>query len=338
MRKILIVAALVCVAAALGLGGAAYAGWRFLNDPMTLPASGQIIDVAPGTPLSSLARQLNQNGILERPRVFSLYARVKGDATRIKAGEYQLEAGLTPLDLMEKLIAGDVVLHAFTIVEGVRFSQMLAELQAHEAVVTDAETTEDVMAALGLPETHPEGQFLPDTYLFPQGTSDLDVLQQAHDALQTVLANLWAEKSDESVLQSSYEALILASIIEKETALGSERPLIAGVFNERLRVGMRLQTDPTVIYGMGEMFDGNLRRRDLETDTPYNTYTRNGLPPTPIALPGEDAIRAAVGPVSDGSLYFVATGLPDGSHKFSKTIEEHNAAVRAYLRQQRSQQ
>lgn len=192
------------------------------------------------------------------------------------------------------------------------------------------------MAELGAPDRDPEGQFAPDTYFFPRGTSDLAILEQAYDRMQTELETVWRERSPTAAVETPYEALILASIIEKETGLASERRQISGVFNRRLQRGMRLQTDPTVIYGLGADFDGNLRRADLSRDTPYNTYTRRGLPPTPIALPGLDALRAAVDPDDGSALYFVATGSPDGSHTFSATLEEHNRAVAAYLQRLRS--
>ena len=192
------------------------------------------------------------------------------------------------------------------------------------------------MSALGAPGVDPEGQFAPDTYNFPRGTSDLTILEQAHGRLQDQLESIWRERSPTAAVTTPYEALILASIIEKETALASERRQISGVFNRRLQRGMRLQTDPTVIYGLGADFDGNLRRADLDRDTPYNTYTRRGLPPTPIALPGIESLRAAVDPDESDTLYFVATGAPDGSHTFSATLEAHNQAVAAYLRRLRS--
>jgi UPF0755 protein len=224
-----------------------------------------------------------------------------------------------------------VVLHQFTVVEGWRFTDLLTAVRAHAAVRSLDMVAADIMAELGKPGAAPEGQFLPDTYVFPKGTTDLQVLRLAHEALIERLGAAWAERSPDTVLSDPYEALILASIIEKETALPSERGLISGVFQARLQRGMRLQTDPTVIYGLGDAFDGNLRRRDLARDTPYNTYTRRGLPPTPIALPGVASLQAAVNPELTGALYFVATGEPDGSHSFSATVEEHNAAVRRYL-------
>jgi UPF0755 protein len=229
-----------------------------------------------------------------------------------------------------------VYLHQLTIVEGWRFVDLLQALRANPAIVASTLDGAGIMTALGEQGVHPEGQFFPDTYSFPKGTADLDVLRQAHQAMQTRLDAAWQARTADSLLRSPYEALILASIIEKETALPAERRLIAGVFHQRLRRNMRLQTDPTVIYGLGPSFDGNLRRDDLERDTPYNTYTRGGLPPTPIALPGAGALEAAVMPEITGAVYFVATGRGDGSHHFSATLEEHERAVRDYLRQLRN--
>jgi UPF0755 protein len=268
--------------------------------------------------------------------VLALYARFSGDATRIRAGEYLLTPGLTSLTLLDKLVAGEVVLHQVTVVEGSRFADMLAALRAHPAIVASTLDGDAIMAALGAPGVHPEGQFFPDTYRFERGTPELEVLRSAHAALVTRLDAAWRNRDPAIALRSEYDALVLASIIEKETALAAERPLIAGVFHRRLARNMRLQTDPTVIYGLGAAFDGNLRRRDLDTDGPYNTYTRAGLPPTPIALPGQGSLEAAVSPDSGDAIYFVATGRGDGSHYFSATFEEHQRAVGEYLRQLRS--
>jgi UPF0755 protein len=233
------------------------------------------------------------------------------------------------------LVAGDVVQYRVTIVEGLRYDEALAVVRAHEAVLSTDFAAMDIMRELGKPDLHPEGQFLPDTYSFARGTLDIDVMRRAHDALESTLADAWNARTEATAVDSPYAALILASIIEKETALPSERPLISGVFNRRLRAGMRLQADPTVIYGLGERYDGDIRTLDLRADTPYNTYTRAGLPPTPIALPGAAAIFAALAPTPGEALYFVATGEPDGSHAFSATLEEHNAAVRRFLARQR---
>jgi UPF0755 protein len=321
------------------LAAAAFAGlaWRELNAPLTIAAEGEWVRVPSGTSLRRVTAELGARGVLDQPWLLALYGGATGEATRIRAGEYQVAPGTTPLTLLATLVAGEVYLHQITIVEGSRFTEMLAALRAHPAVSATALGQDAIMSALGAAGVHPEGQFFPDTYRFPHGTSDLEILRLAHAALTTRLRIAWDARRPDLRLASDYEALILASIIEKETGLASERKLISGVFHERLRRNMRLQTDPTVIYGMGEAFDGNLRRQDLERDTPYNTYTRGGLPPTPIALPGAESIEAAVAPEISGALYFVATGLGDGSHYFSTTLEEHERAVREYLRRLRAQ-
>jgi UPF0755 protein len=236
-----------------------------------------------------------------------------------------------------QLVAGQVLLHQLTIVEGWRFTELLAAVRAHPAIRAGELDGAAIMTALGESDVHPEGQFFPDTYSFPKGTTDVELLRTAHEALRMHLAKAWDSRASDIEVHSPYEALILASIIEKETALPAERRMISGVFNQRLRRNMRLQTDPTVIYGLGESFDGNLRRQDLDRDTPYNTYTRAGLPPTPIALPGNASLEAAVVPEPTDALFFVATGRGDGSHYFSATLEEHERAVRDYLRQLRNQ-
>lgn len=310
--------------------------WRILESPMSIPESGAWLNVPPGTPLTRVANGLGERGILEAPRLLSIYGRLSGEATRIHAGEYLIQNDTTPRQLLEQLVSGEVFLHQITVVDGWRFQELLGALREHEAVDSTGLDADAVMAALGKSGTHPEGQFFPDTYRFPRDTPALDILRQAHEALEEQLALAWAGYRATSVLQSPYEALILASIIEKETGLAEERQRIAGVFHRRLERGMRLQTDPTVIYGLGADFDGNLRRSDLERDTPYNTYTRAGLPPTPIALPGRAALVAAVDPEPGSELYFVATGRGDGSHYFSTTLEEHNAAVARYLQQIRT--
>jgi UPF0755 protein len=311
--------------------------WRMLNEPINVSEESIVVDIVPGSTLTRLTRQLNADGVLDAPRILDWYARLSGVATRVQAGEYRLTSELTPLTLLEMLSNGDVVMHQLTVVEGWRFDQFVAVLRGHPAIVAGSESNEAIMRALNREGLHPEGQFLPDTYVFPKGTRDVEVLRQAHAALELALDAAWQQATPSAVLQSPYEALILASIIEKETALAAERALIAGVFHERLKIGMRLETDPTVIYGLGANYDGNLRRRDMAADTPYNTYTRHGLPPTPIALPGRAAILAAVQPDISGALYFVATGAGDGGHQFSRTYEEHRQAVREYLNNQRRQ-
>jgi UPF0755 protein len=325
----------VLAATALGL---AALGWRELNAPLALTAESTLLQIENGTPLRRVTADLAARGLLDKPWILATYARATGEATRIRAGEYELTAGITPLTLLEKLVAGQVYLHEITIVEGSRFAEALAALRSHPAIAATELDGAAIMAALGAPGVHPEGQFFPDTYRFARGTADVEILRVAHEYLTARLQAAWRDRSPDVLLKNDYEALILASIIEKETALAAERPLIAGVFHERLRRNMRLQTDPTVIYGVGDAFDGNLRRQDLDRDTPYNTYTRAGLPPTPIALPGAGALEAAVSPERSGAIYFVATGRPDGSHYFSATLEEHQQAVDSYLRESRSRE
>jgi UPF0755 protein len=330
-RKRAPVALTVFVVLVLGAAALAAFGWRALHAPLAIPSEGATLDVASGTGLRRVTADLAERGHLHSPRLLAIYGRFTGDATRIRAGEYLLTPGMTPLTLLDKLVAGEVVLHQVTIVEGSRFAEMLAALRAHPGIVASTLDGEAIMAALGAPGVHPEGQFFPETYSFARGTPELEVLRSAHEALVTRLDAAWRSRDPAITLQSEYEALVLASIIEKETALAAERPLIAGVFHRRLERNMRLQTDPTVIYGLGAAFDGNLRRQDLDTDGPYNTYTRAGLPPTPIALPGQGSLEAAVSPDSGDAIYFVATGRDDGSHYFSATFEEHQRAVREYL-------
>jgi UPF0755 protein len=262
-----------------------------------------------------------------------LLARQMGVAGRLHAGEYALDPGIAPRGLLAKMAAGEVIQHKFTIVEGWTFAQ-LRDALAHDAVLAQtlpALGNAEVMQALGAGGAPPEGWFLPQTYQFVKGMSDMDILRRAHKAMAGTLDKLWDSRAQDLPLHSPYEALVLASIVEKETAQPAERGLIAGVFEHRLKLGMRLQTDPAEIYGLGSAYDGNVRKRDLETDTPYNTYTRAGLPPTPIALPGRDALEAAVRPAATDALYFVATGLGDGRHFFAKSLVAHNANVQRHL-------
>ncbi|HXS79079.1 MAG TPA: endolytic transglycosylase MltG [Gammaproteobacteria bacterium] len=338
MRKAIWVAFTLVVLFGVSVAGLSALAWRELNAPLQIAAAeGEWLRVPSGTPFHRVAAELGQRGLLDKPFLLRWYAGVTGDAKRVRAGEYQLTPGTTSVTLLAKLVAGDVFLHQITIVEGSRFTEVLAALRSHPAIAATALDGAAIMNALGAPGVHPEGQFFPDTYRFPFGTSDLDVLRLAHEALVERLQEAWGNRSPDLLLKTDYEALILASIIEKETSLPAERKLIAGVFHERLRRNMRLQTDPTVIYGLGDSFDGDLRRGDMDRDTPYNTYTRAGLPPTPIALPGAGSIEAAVAPEITGALYFVATGRGDGSHHFSATFEEHEQALRDYLRVLRSQ-
>ena len=285
-----------------------------------------------------MARQLADEGLVSRPDVFRGYARFRNLAGSIHAGEYQINQGATPRSLLAQFTSGEVLLYSFTIVEGWNQWDLLKALQEHPQIDASL-TAEDWTAFLeeiGAEVQHPEGLFLPETYHFPRNTTDRGLLRQAYDHMETALAEEWQQRAVDAPVSTPYEALILASIVEKETARADERARIAGVFARRLDKRMRLQTDPTVIYGIGPSFNGNITRKDLRTDTPYNTYTRGGLPPTPIAMPGRDAIRAALNPESGTELYFVATGLPDGSHTFSTTKEEHDAAVAEYLKRLRA--
>jgi len=319
--------------ALLGVVAAYGALQRWLDAPLAVGATPLEVEIPRGQPLVVTARQLAERGVLDHPRWLQLYARSTGADARIKAGEYAIPPGTTPRSLLALLESGAVIQHSVTIVEGWTFRDLRKALEAepHLDNTLAGEDEAAVMAALGEPGTRAEGLFFPDTYLFGKGTTDLEILRQARNRMRRELESAWAARAADLPIKSADEALVLASIVEKETALAAERPRIAGVFTQRLRIGMRLQTDPTVIYGLGPTFDGNLRRADLERDGPYNTYTRAGLPPTPIALPGAAALRAAVNPDERGELYFVATGLPDGSHEFSRTLGEHEAAVKRYL-------
>jgi peptidoglycan lytic transglycosylase G len=317
---------------------AAWLGWRqyerhWLQAPIAALQQPVAFDVPQGASLRAVANGLGRQGLMEHPGTWLRYASAEHLATRIKAGEYRIAPGTSPATLLDQLVAGDVVLHSLTIPEGWTFRQALAAIQANPFVEVELKGLPDavLLARLGLQGDSPEGLFFPDTYRFPRGTSDRTLLVQAHARLEQELGTAWAARAADLPLDSPYQALILASLVEKETAAIEERPLIAGVFVNRLRRGMRLQTDPSVIYGIGEKFDGNLRRRDLVNDTPYNSYTRAGLPPTPIALAGRAALEAAVRPAVTESLYFVATGLGDGRHFFAPTLVAHNANVSRHL-------
>lgn len=302
----------------------------FLQTPLKLPEQGMELVVTPGMSLRAVANELERRDALDTPAYLVALARLEEKSRHIQAGEYQIDAGTTPRQLLLQMIEGRVRMHSFTVVEGWTFAQLRQAMSQSESFEHTLEGVDpqQIMAKLGYPDQHPEGRFLPETYHFPRGTSDLDFLRRAHEALASRLESEWNERQDGLPLSSPYEALILASIVEKETAVESERTRIAGVFVRRLQRGMRLQTDPTVIYGMGDRYEGNIRRSDLRRDTPYNTYTRAGLPPTPIALPSADAIHAVLHPAEGDALYFVSRG--DGSHKFSATLAEHNRAVVKY--------
>ncbi|HEY6985125.1 MAG TPA: endolytic transglycosylase MltG [Rhodanobacteraceae bacterium] len=304
---------------------------KFTETPLSIPRPDATIDIARGETYRTIVDHLRTAGVTQAsPWYWRALGRELGIEGRLHAGEYALTQGLTPRQLLQKMAAGEVLQHHFTIVDGWTFKQLRVALAADPGLAQTLTTAsdEDIAHRLGVEDGHPEGWFLPETYSWVKGDSDFDLLKNAHAAMQKTLDRLWSTRGPEVALDSPQQALILASIVEKETGRPEERPLIAGVFLRRLKFGMRLQTDPTVIYGMGENYRGNIRREDLDTDTPYNTYTRDGLPPTPIALPGAPAIEAVVHPAPGDALYFVARG--DGSHEFSATLEEHNRAVQKY--------
>lgn len=323
----------VATLAALGVSVVAYLAWQWLHESRLHDGKRENLEltVHSGQTLGKLAAGLSDEQWLRYPNVWLAYARYKGLATQIQAGQYQLDASLSPVQLLDKLVDGDVEFRQLQVIEGSRYADMLEILRSHSAVaqtLTDW-SDEALQQALGLPpEMALEGWFYPDTMLFAEGTTDVSLLKAGYARMQEVLASEWQQKGENLPYETAYEALIMASIVEKETGRASERAEIAGVFVRRLHKRMRLQTDPTVIYGLGPDFDGNIRHRHLREDTPYNTYTRAGLPPSPIALPGRAAIHAALHPADGETLFFVAKG--DGSHHFSKTLEEHEKAVREY--------
>lgn len=335
MRWLVFFAGIVLAAAAL-IGRDLY---RQLWQPLPLQEI-VAVEVVKGASLSRVLQDWQNQGYLSSSRqrwTLSIYARLTGQDQAMKAGEYRLGPGMRAIDLSALLVSGKVILHELTLVEGWRFEQALQAIRENTmlAHTLSADSAGAAMAALGRPELHPEGRFYPDTYRFPRGTTDISFLQRAFARMEALLAAEWRTRAEGLPYRTADEALIMASIVERETSLPAERFDIAGVFVRRLQKGMRLQADPTVIYGLGAAFDGNIRRRDLETDTPYNTYTRKGLPPTPICLPGRASINAALHPAPGDALYFVAKG--DGSHYFSASFTEHNAAVRKYQLKRRAQ-
>jgi UPF0755 protein len=306
----------------------------WLYAPVAQLTATLVYEVPKGAALSSVLNDLRQRGVIEHPRELSTWIRYTRPGFNLQAGEYELQPHMSPVEIAELFNSGKVLLHKITIVEGTTVKE-LRKLLADQPSIKIAKpplSAQALMQQLNSQYPHPEGLFFPDTYRFPKGTSDLEVLRIANKRMRQELDHIWAERDTGLPLANAYEALILASIVEKETALASERPMIAGVFVERLRKGMRLQTDPTVIYGIGDRYDGNIRKADLLRDTPYNTYTRAGLPPTPICLPSAAALNAAVHPKQTDAIFFVATGKGDGSHYFSRTLEEHNAALQRYLK------
>ncbi|WP_411834585.1 endolytic transglycosylase MltG [Pseudoxanthomonas mexicana] len=329
---------IVAVLAVVLLAGAGFWGWQryqaFADRPLQGLGEDATLEVARGDSFAGVLRKLRAQGVSDGHDLeWRTLARRTGTDAQLKVGEYALPQGITPRRLMDDMRQGRVIHYRFTLVEGWNIRQLRAALRAATPLRQETAELDDaaLMAALGHPGQHPEGRFLPETYLYSRSDSDRDVLARAHAAMEKALAEAWDARAPDVPLQSAEQALILASIIEKETGIAGERPAIAGVFARRLRIGMPLQTDPTVIYGIGSSYDGNIRRRDLTTDTPYNTYTRRGLTPTPIAMPGRDALRAAVNPQDGDALYFVAVGDGSGRHVFSATLAEHNAAVARYL-------
>jgi UPF0755 protein len=322
-----------------GAAGAIY--WQRANAVMR--AAGphlQSVDlmVKSGASVRAVLSELDAKGALADRRAVELVLRVRG-WPRIRTGHYEIPAAVSPQEILRQLEEGRVVLEALTIVEGWTFADMrrVVEAHPHVKVTLRGRETAELMAAIGHAGEHPEGRFFPDTYRFAADTTDREIYALSYRKMSEALDSAWTTRAAALPLARAYEALILASIVEKETGLASERPRIAGVFTTRLRRNMRLQTDPTVIYGIGPTYDGNIRERDLRADTPYNTYTRAGLPPTPIALPSREAIVAVTRPVETGDIFFVATGAGDGSHVFSATLEAHNAAVARYLARLRNQ-
>lgn len=304
----------------------------YASQPLPLPAMPYEFSLKPGTSLKGMARQMRQDGVLPDEWRFVLLARVLGSTKQIKAGNYESNSELTPFSLLQMVTKGQVTQREMSIIEGYTFNQLRNLLNVNSALSHDAETLSEseIMRLIGAEGQHAEGLFFPDTYHFSNGSSDLALLKRAYQTMQLHLQKAWAQRDPDLPLESPYQALILASIVEKETGRNSDRSMVAAVFHNRLRMGMMLQTDPTVIYGMGARFDGNLRKRDLLLDTPYNTYTRAGLPPTPIALPGLASLQATLHPAKTSALYFVGRG--DGSSEFSSSLEQHNRAVNKYQR------
>jgi UPF0755 protein len=335
-RRVWIGIALIVLAAGGGAAALIAAAVHTLDEPLNLSTALRF-KVPAGASFSRVAADLAARGVVGQPRVWALFARWKGLAPLVKAGEYEVQPGTTPRELLTKMVAGQVLLHSFTIVDGWRVADMLEALRHNTDVQSTLgkEAPADLMARLGSPGLAAEGQFLPETYKFVSGTTDIELLKQAHAALAHELESAWADRDQEIPLHDSYELLIMASIVEKESGLPQELGKIAGLYLRRLAIGMRLQADPTIIYGMGERYDGDIRTVDLRTDGPYNSYTRTGLPPTPIALASAAVIRATARPEKTDALYFVASPKGDGSHVFSATLEQHNAAVAAYLGRKR---
>ncbi len=333
LKKCLAAGIVLVLIALAGVGGV----WYWATTPVALASPQLDVTITPHSTVRAVTAQLRRGGVPMEPRLFVLMTRALGLQSQLKAGNYEFKQGVTPYQVLQKMALGDVNEYLATIVEGWTFRKMRAELDANPALKHDTAGMSDaqLLAAIGAPPApldNGEGLFFPDTYLFDKGSSDLDVYRRAYKVMQTRLAEAWAARAPGLPVSTPYEALTLASLVEKETGKAGDRPLVAAVFANRLRAGMPLQTDPSVIYGLGDNYTGRLRKRDLQTDSLYNTYLRMGLPPTPIALPGVAALQAAMNPASTSALYFVARG--DGSSQFSDTLGDHNKAVDKYIRGQ----
>ncbi len=325
IKKLLVTGVIVSVAAVAG-----FSYWA--KSPLDTGGKAVEFSIAPGSGVGAAAQQMAKAGVPVNPQLFNILARVTGEAGRIKAGSYELKPNTSPRRLLTQLVRGEFAQEAITIVEGWTFRQMRAAIASHQRLRHDTVklSDEELMQKVSSEYKAPEGLFFPDTYLFAKGSSELEIYKKAHQAMMKHLQTAWEGRDPSLPYKTPYEALTMASIIEKETGQKSERNMIAGVFVNRLRTGMMLQTDPTVIYGMGERYVGDIRKKDLQTDTPYNTYMRAGLPPTPIALPGIQSLHAALAPAKTEALYFVARG--DGTSQFSDNLNDHNRAVNQYQR------
>ncbi len=300
----------------------------YMDGPLSAHSEEIQLVITPGMSFNEVTQQLGEYGLIKKELLWKIFGHLNNATHTIQAGEYSFSTDMTPRQLLNKLVKGDTVQFSLTVIEGWTFKQLWDAVKQHNKIMHTVNTPVELMARLNLETRHPEGWFYPDTYYFPTGTTDVEFFRRAHQRMVTVLEQEWSSRKEDIMLKSPKDALILASIIEKETGVENERAIVAAVFNTRLKRGMPLQTDPTVIYGLGELFNGNISRKDLRTDTPYNTYLHEGLPPTPIALPSRASIAAALQPADSGVIYFVSKG--DGTHHFSLTYEEHWEAVNKY--------
>lgn len=333
LKKCVVAIVFAALVAAAVAGGVVWWAQR----PMALATPELDVTIKPHSSLRSVSSQLNRGGVPVEPELFVLMTRVLGLSAQLKSGNYAFKSGITPYEVLQKIARGDVNEYVATVIEGWTLQKMRAELDGNPALKHDTAgmSDTDLLRAIGAAEVDrasAEGLFFPDTYLFDKNTSDLAVYQRAYRLMQVRLTEAWNARAPNLPYKTPYDALVMASIVEKETGRAQDRPLVAAVFANRLRIGMPLQTDPTVIYGLGPAYGGKLRKKDLQTDTPYNTYTRMGLPPTPIALPGVAALTATLNPAASTALYFVSRG--DGSSIFSDTLGDHNKAVDKYIRGQ----